>query len=336
MKPQIEDIFEQALAWRKAGHGVALATVVKTWGSSPRPVGSQLVINDRGAFAGSVSGGCIETFVVSEAIDVIEEGEPQDLEYGVTNEQASEVRLACGGTIRVFVERAPEQAELEKMVHGQPFARVVDMSTGIATLVGDKGPEGELSLPPDILTDVLGRLERDASGLLRSGNTELFVSIYAPPRKLIIIGAVHIAQALAPMAAAVGFAVSVIDPRPLFATQERLQGVTIITEHVGKAMAGLVLDRRTALVALGHDPILDDPALKAALASTAYYIGCLGSRKTHGERLQRLLAAGFVGDELTRLNGPIGLDIGGRSPGEIAVSILAEIIAIGNGKDTGT
>lgn len=328
-----DDILEQALAWRKAGHGVALATVVKTWGSSPRPVGSQLVINDRGAFAGSVSGGCIETFVVSEAIDVIAEGEPQDLSYGVSNEQAREVRLACGGTIRVFVERAPELSEIEKLVHDQPLARVVDLRTGRSAIVGEGAVEGDLGLAPDTLADVRWRLDHDQGGLLRAGEAELYLRVYAAPRKLIVIGAVHIAQALAPMATAVGFAVSVIDPRPLFATVERLPGVTVITERVDKAMAGFVLDRRSALVALAHDAILDDPALKAALASPAYYIGCLGSRRTHAARLERLREAGFADDALARLHAPIGLDIGGRSPGEIAVSILAEIIAAGNGKD---
>lgn len=332
MTIQDKEILEQALHWRKAGHGVAFATVIKTWGSSPRPVGSQLVINDRGDFTGSVSGGCIETFVVSEAIDVISDGGPQILEYGVTDEQANEVRLACGGTISIFVERAPEQAELEKMIHRQPIARVVDMHSGVATLVEDDADLGSAFHSPDIIAEISERLKRNASGIVASEDSELFVSIYSPPRKLIIIGAVHTAQALAPMAGAIGFDVSVIDPRPLFAKQERLQGVTIINERVESAMQHLVLDRATAVVVLGHDPVLDDPALKAAMDSPAFYIGCLGSRNTHEQRRQRLQLAGFDDDALARLHGPIGLDIGARSPAEIAVSILAEIIAVGNGR----
>jgi len=333
MMIHMKGILEQALAWQKAGHGVALATVIKTWGSSPRPVGSQLAINDRGAFAGSVSGGCIETFVVSEAIDVIAEGEAQVLEYGVTDEQAQKVRLACGGTVVVFVERAPAQAELEKIIHQQPIARVVDIGTCRAALVYGESIEGDLTLSSELTADVLDRLKRDASGLVRSADAELFISVYAPSRQLIIIGAVHITQALAPMATAIGFAVSVIDSRPLFAAPERLQGVTVVTNPVEQAIKNFTLDCSTAVVVLAHDPILDDPALKAALASPAYYIGCLGSRKTHGERLKRLQAAGFDAAALARLHGPIGLNIGARSPGEIAVSILAEIIAVASGKN---
>ena len=328
----MDDILEQALAWRKAGFGVAIATVVETWGSSPRPVGSQLVINDRGAFAGSVSGGCIETFVVSEAIDVIAEGEPQLLEYGVSDEQASEVRLACGGTVRVFVERAPSLDELEKMLQYQPIARVVDLRSGISTRVAGKESEGQLILSPDTMADVLKRLESHASGIVPSANAELFVRIYAAARQLIIIGATHITQSLAPMASAIGYDVCVIDPRPLFAGHDRLVGVSVITDPVEIAMRGFSLDRSTAVVVLAHDPMLDDPALRASLKSEAYYIGCLGSRKTHGERLDRLRVAGFDDDTLARLHGPVGLDIGGRSPAEIAVSILAEMIAVANGK----
>ncbi len=152
------------------------------------------------------------------------------------------------------------------------------------------------------------------------------------PRKLIIVGAVHIAQILAPMATAIGFEVTVIDSRPAFARPERLPGVSIIQQRSEQAMQELTIDSRTALAILAHDPILDDPALHAALASPAYYIGCLGSRRTHAGRLGRLREAGFDEQALERLHAPVGLDIGGRSAGEIAVSILAEIIAVGNGK----
>jgi len=177
----------------------------------------------------------------------------------------------------------------------------------------------------------------DARLLLKHGTSgsigKLFVKVYARPRSLVIVGAVHIAQALAPMAVGIGFNVSVIDPRPKFAAPERLPGVTIITERPPSAVDHITFDNWTAVVALAHDPLLDDPVLKAALKSDAYYIGCLGSRKTHAARLERLRSQGFLEEDFERLHGPVGLDIGGKSPGEIAVSILAEIIAVGNGKN---
>jgi len=323
-----ENILAQALTWLEQGHEIALATVTNTWGSSPRPVGSQMIINDRGDFAGSLSGGCVETFVVSEALDVIADGGVLNLQYGISDEQAREVRLACGGTIKVFVESAPERSILEKLRDTRPIARVVETVGGQSAVVSLQSMEGDLALKGAVLSGVRQILKSGASGY--SGN--LFVQVYALPRNLVIVGAVHIAQVLAPMAAAIGFRVSVIDPRPKFATPERLPGVHIVTERPETAVRTITFDNWTAVLALAHDPLLDDPVLQAALQSDAYYIGCLGSRKTHASRLQRLRACGFDDRQLERLHGPVGLDIGGHSPGEIAVSILAEIIAVGNGK----
>jgi xanthine dehydrogenase accessory factor len=323
-----DKILDQALAWLGQGHELALASVTSTWGSSPRPVGSQMLINDKGDFSGSVSGGCIETFVVSEALDIIAEGGVLNLEYGVSDEQAREVRLACGGTVKVFVEPCPVRAVLEKLHSAQPMARVVDTQSGQSTVLDADSIAGELALDDAVLSQARLLLKAENSGFI--GNT--FVQVYARPRTLVIVGAVHIAQVLAPMAASVGFSVSVIDPRPKFATPERLPGVRVITERPQTAIGDLNFDSWTAVVALAHDPMLDDPVLQAALKSDSYYIGCLGSRKTHASRLQRLREKGFGDADLKRLHGPIGLDIGGRQPGEIAVSILAEIIAVGNGK----
>ncbi len=330
MIAQATEILHQALAWRSVGHGVALATVIETWGSSPRPIGSLMAINDRGAFVGSVSGGCIESAVISEAIDVIAEGNPQAMEYGITDERAHEIRLSCGGNIRILIEPAPEPSELERMIHNQPIARVVDLDSGNSSLVTEQIADGPLTLDTDKLSDVSRLLTQEINSLQRYGKEEYFVSVHTPPPKLVIIGAVHIAQSLVPMARDVGFSVSVIDPRPRFATKERFPDTSIITKTVEKAMLEMVIDKRTALVTLGHDPLLDDPALKAFLASPAYYIGSLGSRRTHAERLKRLSKDGICDAHLARVHGPIGLDIGGRSPSEIAISILAEIIAVGN------
>ncbi len=331
--PSNDEVLKQAIAWMGDGHGVALAIVVETWGSSPHPVGSQLAINDNGAFVGSVSGGCIEPFVISEAIDIIANDEPQNLVYGVSDEQAREVRLTCGGNIRVFVMRAPPRMELERMMGEAPITRVIDLANGATLMVDDTSVTGALRLSEDSLKQVHCLHKQGGGGtVIRQGETELFVMTHSRPRKLIIVGAVHIAQILAPMATAIGFEVTVIDSRPVFAKSERLPEVTILRQRSEQAIQELTIDSRTALTVLAHDPILDDPVLHTALGSPAYYIGCLGSRRTHAGRLERLREAGFDEEAFKRLHAPVGLDIGGRSAGEIAVSILAEIIAIGNGK----
>ena len=326
------DVLTKAIEWKDAGYGVALAGVVSTWGSSPRPPGSLMAINEKGGFVGSVSGGCIENFVVSEAIDVIKEGEPQRLEYGVSNQRAAEVRLSCGGSIQVFVERAPSRENLLRLAEGGPIARVVDLSTYRTSVVDENTHQGSFDLDDAALEKVRGLLRRNASGTLVLARNELFVTTFARQRRLIIVGAVHIAQILAPMAKSIGMDVVVLDNRPAFANFERLPGIAIVREPTRKAMQGFTLDPYSSVVVLAHDPLLDDPALHAALKSPVAYIGCLGSRRTHAQRLDRLQQAGFVQADLDRLHGPVGLDIGGSSPGEIAVSILAEIIAVLNGK----
>ncbi len=327
------EVLRQATAWLDEGHGVALAIVISTWGSSPRPVGSQMAINDNGSFVGSVSGGCIEPFVISEAIDIIAEGEPQSLNYGVSDETAQEVRLSCGGNIRVFVMPAPPRSEFEKLLGESPATQIIDLVNGDTLILGDDTFEGSLQLSEDALNHAQCLHKQGGGGtVIHDGETELFVMTHTQRRKLIIVGAAHIAQMLVPMATAVGFEVTIIDSRPAFAKSERIPGATLIQQRSEQAIQGLTIDSRTALALLAHDPVLDDPALHAALGSPAYYIGCLGSRRTHAKRLDRLREAGFDEIALERLHAPVGLDIGGRSAGEIAVSILAEIIAIGNGK----
>jgi xanthine dehydrogenase accessory factor len=208
-----------------------------------------------------------------------------------------------------------------------PVAQVTELGQGRQAVVGEIEPAtGDLVLNDEQLTAVRLALRRDESGMLESGGQRLFVQIHNPPPRLLVVGAVHISQALAPMAALAGYGVSVIDPRRSFATDERFPGVTLIGEWPDEAMARLVPDRRTAVVTLTHDPKLDDPALQAALRSPAFYIGALGSRKTHAARLERLTAAGFSPPELARIHGPVGLSIGALSPAEIAISILAQII----------
>ncbi len=329
----MDEILEQARDWIDEGRMVAFATVISTWGSSPRPVGSQIVVNDNGAFAGSVSGGCIETFVVSEALDVIDTGQSLILEYGVTDEQAREVRLVCGGTIRLFVELAPDRAAIDRLIADQPIARVVNLRTGESSLVDEERAEGSLALDASTLIKARYFATSDSSDMIYVGLDSFFVRTYAPSRKIVIIGAVHITQSLAPMALTAGFSVTVIDPRPLFSKDDRFPDIELNRQHPERVFPDYPLDARTAVVTLAHDPVLDDPALKAALTSPAYYIGALGSRKSHAKRLSRMQTAGFSHKTLARIHGPVGLDIGGRSPAHIALSILAQIVATGNGKN---
>lgn len=317
MTDRFDDIPETALAWHRAGKGAALATVVETWGSAPRRVGSQLAISGEGEIAGSVSGGCVEGAVVVEALDAIEAGRPAMLEYGVTDDDAFAVGLACGGTIRVLVEPVgavmPEEvlANLVLAREGRvPVAYVTGMTA--RRRLEREGHEA--------------RFRMDRSGFEEDGET--FVSIHNPPLRLIVVGAVHIAQALVPMARIAGFDPVVIDPRESFASEARFPGETVLDDWPDEGLRALGLDARTALVLLTHDPKLDDPALGEALRSEVFYIGALGSTRTHAKRVARLTDAGFSEVEIARIHGPIGLDIGAAGPAEIAVSILAQMTQV--------
>ncbi|MDA0305974.1 MAG: XdhC family protein [Proteobacteria bacterium] len=305
------DVIGQLLGWLDKGEKAALAIVIETWGSSPCPAGSLLAISDKTAFFGSVSGGCVENTVVTEAQDLIENQTFRVLEFGIANEDAWEVGLACGGQVRVFVTHISDawRDVLEKLAaqrkDGIPAGLVIDIETGTPKLMGTK--------PADT-----SRLLDDATK---------FVAVFNPPLRLLIVGAVHIAQALASMAASAGMAVTVIDPRDAWASAERFPGIVIDRRWPGEAIAELKPDARTAVVSLSHDPKLDDPALKEALASDAFYIGALGSRRTHAKRHDRLAQQGIDEAAFARIDGPIGLDIGAVTPGEIAVSIMAEIVS---------
>ncbi|WP_419739700.1 XdhC family protein [Ruegeria sp.] len=313
---------ERALEWHRSGRGAALATVVETWGSAPRRVGSQLVIGGDGRIEGSVSGGCVEGAVIVEAIEAIDEGEARLLEFGVSDEDAFAVGLACGGTIRVLVEPVgsvlpePMLAELvAARARREPLAYEVNTDSG------------HRALRRNAYAD---RLRMDRSGFEEDGKT--FVAVHNPPLRLIIVGAVHIAQALVPMARIAGYDPAIIDPREAFASDSRFPGETLLTDWPDEAVAKLGLDQRTAIVLLTHDPKLDDPALQAALDADVFYIGALGSTRTHAKRVERMTEAGFTQAQIARIHGPIGLDIGAAGPSEIAVAILAQMTAVLRGK----
>ena len=329
MSSEIIGALEQARRWRDAGLGVALATVVETWGSSPRPAGSRLAVNDESAFVGSVSGGCIEAAVVHEALRTIGDGAPRVLEFGVSHELAWEVGLACGGRVRVFVERVePRRGLLDSLLEAwrekRPVVLATELASGAQQLIGKEAHAG---VEAALLEAAQTALARDACRILRLGGRELFVQPFDLPLRLIVVGAVHISQSLAAMAPLAGYEVVVVDPRRDFASAERFPGVAVSSEWPDPALRALAPDRRTAVVTLTHDPKLDDPALEVALASDAFYVGSLGSRKTHAARLARLRRLGIPEAALARIHAPVGLAIGARSPAEIAVSILAEIIA---------
>jgi xanthine dehydrogenase accessory factor len=313
---------EIALDWHQAGRGAALATVVQTWGSAPRRVGAQLVVSGDGRLEGSVSGGCVEGAVVMEAQEALADGKHRVLEYGVSDGDAFAVGLACGGTIRILVEPVGGSMPVEllsDLVAAQKardqVAYEVNLTTGIGAVLREAYRE---------------RMRLDRSGVEEDGET--FVAVHNPPLKLIVVGAVHIAQALVPMAQLAGYDAAVIDPRAAFASPDRFPGVTLLEDWPDEAVAALGLDARTALVLLTHDPKLDDPALEAGLRQKCFYIGALGSKRTHAKRVERMLAAGFGAQEIARIHGPVGLDIGAAGPAEIAVAILAEMTAVLRGK----
>ena len=309
---------EIALDWHRTGRKAALATVIETWGSAPRQPGSQLAISGEGQIMGSVSGGCVEGAVVTEALEAMEDGQSRLLTFGVSDETAFAVGLACGGTIRVLVEpvgKALPESLLADLVAARaakhPVAYAVDLDSWSRALLRP-GQDGSADL----------RLRSDKAGVEEDGR---FIAPHNPPLRLIVVGAVHIAQPLVAMARACGYAPTLIDPRDTFGAAERFPGETVLNDWPDEALASLAPDARTAIVTLTHDPKLDDPAIRLAIRSAAYYLGCLGSKKTHAKRVERLQAEGFSEAEIARIHAPVGLDIGAKTPAEIALSVLAQI-----------
>ncbi len=312
-----DNIPELALEWFRAGRGAVLATVVETWGSAPRAAGSQMVVDGAGVMMGSVSGGCVEGAVVAEAEEALQTGRAKLVTYGVSDEDAFAVGLACGGTIRVLVEPVVWDGVLADLVAARAAGQAVALVTEFEEFE-------QLLMVPGQDAAVDARLRSDKSGV-EEGR---FIAVFNPPLRLIVVGAVHIAQALMGMARACGYAPVLIDPRTSFGAAARFPGEAIIDDWPDEALATLAPDARTAIVTLTHDPKLDDPAIIYALRCPAFYIGCLGSKRTHAKRVERLQAQGFSEAEIGRIHAPVGLDIGAKTPGEIAVSVMAQITAV--------
>jgi xanthine dehydrogenase accessory factor len=330
----VRDILPDLERWNADGVPIAMATVVETWGSAPRPPGGKMAATPDGRIAGSVSGGCVENAVVEAGRKTLSSGKAQLLHYGVSDDTAWSVGLACGGKLDVFVEKLDPSF----------FAAVRDaMATqkavAVATVIS--GPEAEvgrkLALAEDgttfgaiddaALAEARSALSARASRRVRSGERDLFVDVLLPAPRLIVVGGVHIAIALVTLAKALGFRTILVDPRESFGNAKRFPHADdIVNEWPDKALERLCPDASTAVVVLTHDPKLDDPALLAALPGRAFYVGALGSKRNQEKRRSRLLAAGLPEEALARLHGPVGLPLGGRSPEEIALAILAQIV----------
>jgi xanthine dehydrogenase accessory factor len=296
-----ERLLATAAAWR--GQPTAIATVISTWGSAPRPQGSQMLVHADGRFEGSVSGGCVEGDVLHAAAETIADGAFRRLHFSVGDDQAWEVSLPCGGEIEVIVQPVADggySAELfDAIATSRNAGRTLAVTTDLATSISYVG---------------------DAPGAGR------FVNRHAPPRRLLIVGAVQIAQSLAAFGGALDTTTTIIDPRDRFRTEARFPGVVLDGRWPDEAIAALAPDASTAVVTLSHDPKIDDPALIAALASPAGYIAALGSRRSQAKRMERLAAAGMSDAALARIDAPAGLPIGALGPAEIALSVAAGMV----------
>lgn len=342
---QLVTPLDHALLWARQGQAVALATVTGTWGSSPRPAGSNMVMSRNGLMEGSVSGGCVETDVMLHAQDIIEGQPPTVLSYGVSSAKAWEVGLACGGKLDVMIEAIQSPAcptgtwplhlleqicTLQSSRQAAVLVRTLDGTQHV--LVQTPQQNASEGLPLSV-QEAVSRQMQDGRCITveEPDGQKWFVQPILPPPRLLIVGAVHIAQYLARMAQITGFSPTVIDPREALATPDRFpglkQGSTLITEWPDEALDTLGVDSMTAIVTLTHDAKLDDPTLEYALKSPAFYIGALGSHKTQASRLKRLQTLGFTEQDLKRIRGPVGLAIGAVGAEEIALSIMAEIVA---------
>jgi xanthine dehydrogenase accessory factor len=312
----MDEPLQQAARWREEGRRVALATVVATRRSAPRPVGSKLAVSEQGELAGSVSGGCVESDVVLAAQEVLAGGGPRLVTYGITDEMAFGVGLPCGGEIDVFVEELRDETRPD-----------VTLTVVVGEGVGDRLHDPELEL---------AARRRGRGHAFELGDRTVFADVQAPPPRLFVYGAVDTAEALCRAAKALGWRTVVADARASFATPERIPSADeLLLLWPDEAMEQAQLDLGTAVVVLTHDDKFDLPMIRGALAGDAFYVGWIGSRRNQERRRGLLRDEGLTGDELDRISGPSGLDIGAASPSETAVSILAEILAVRAGRDGG-
>jgi len=335
----MKEVIEAIDSWLAAGEAdIALATVINTWGSAPRKVGGKMAFTAGGRLiAGSVSGGCVEGAVISAGDEVLATGRPQLLHFGVADETAWGVGLGCGGTIDVIVECLDRDiyAATRDPILANGSVTAVTVIGGPDGLVGRKlAVSGDVvrgSIDPqlDMTVVELAGQTRQAMRYSLPGEVELFIDVMRPSPALIMVGGAHVAIALAQMARILGYRTIVVDPRRAFGSEARFPDVDqLIQAWPDKAFAEHSITHDSAVVTLSHDPKLDDPALRAALNSDAFYIGALGSRKTTAKRRERLVEMGFNDAQLARIHAPVGLEIGADSPEEIALAIMAQIVAV--------
>lgn len=312
----MDEPLQQGERWREEGKRVAVATVVATRRSAPRPTGSKLVVSERGELAGSVSGGCVESDVVLAAQDVLGGAPPRLLTYGITDEMALGVGLPCGGEIDVFVEELPEGERADVTL----------------TIVGGEGV-GERLDDPELVREAR---RRGRSHVLELGERTIFADVVAPPPRLFVYGAVDTAEALCRAASLLGWRTVVADARASFLTRERIPSADeLLPLWPDEALAQVPPDADTAVVVLTHDDKFDLPLLAAVLRTDAFYVGALGSRRNQERRRELLLERGLSEEEIDRIAGPCGLDVGAETPAETALSILGEILAVRSGRAGG-
>jgi xanthine dehydrogenase accessory factor len=335
----VNEVLDDIQRWRARGDRIALATVVATRRSAPRPVGSKLAISERGEMAGSVSGGCVENEVYGQAREILGGARPQLFSYGISDDDAFAVGLPCGGEIDVFVDAVPDEllerlAEVaERDERAVLFTVVEGDEIGAQLLVTENG-ERFGDGPGERFEEVL-RGGRNVLLELDSGE-RVFAEVFGPPPRLLVFGAVDTAEALCRAAKQIGWRTIVSDARGKFATPERLPSADeLIVAWPDEALARVEPDHQTAVVVLTHDERFDVPALKGTLETDAFYIGALGSRRNQARRRERLLDEGLEEAQLERISGPAGLDIGAETPAETAISILAEILAVRAGRPGG-
>jgi xanthine dehydrogenase accessory factor len=305
-------VLKSAHDWRKSGHGVVLVTVVRTWGSAPRPIGALTAIRDDGMVVGSVSGGCVEDDMIARVrAGEIARDKPALTTYGVTAEEARRVGLPCGGTLELVLEPLGEQSGLDELLERverhELVVRKLDMESGKADIAPGKWSD---------------QLEFDGRSLQ---------SVHGPHWRLLIIGAGQLSHYLAQMAQGLDYHITVCDPREEYADTWNLPGAELTRGMPDDVVIAMNLDAHSAVVTLTHDPKLDDMALLEALKSPAFYIGAIGSRKNNEARRERLAGFDLAQREIDRLHGPVGLKIGSKTPPEIAIAILAEMTAVKNG-----
>ncbi len=332
----MKELLDTLAGWRREGVRVGRAMVIRTYGSAPRPEGAALLYAADGRVCGSVSGGCVEGAAAEEVARAFASGRSKIVRYGISDEQAWSVGLACGGTIDVLIEPdVPMEAETAARSPGgvavvtelPAAAAAEDEPAPVRYVVAEDG-DAPIGLPADVVTAAHEALLRGASRIIESDARQYFVEAYPARPRLVIVGAVEIARALVRLARELGFATVVVDGRAAFATAERFpQADRLVVGWLDEVADAIALDANDAVAVLAHDPKLDDPALVEAFRRGCRYVGALGSRTTQSGRRERLRAAGVIGADLARLHGPIGLDLGGRSPAETALAILAEVVA---------